>query len=158
MTTTARRSWFQTMTAMTVLAALALSCLLLCSAATALGAARSLVERSPGVFAETRGGLNWQQQRSKKMESPAEVSRYLRELNQGAHQDWRLPDKEELFGLFSIFDLKQNNTIKIRLEGNYWLKDDRGKASVGTWEIGDQCGPSRSFYRGKAGYVRAVRP
>lgn len=101
----------------------------------------------------------WQANRSKKTHKAEDAESYLQKLNQGTYNDWRLPTKQELYDLFSIFDLKLNGDIKIRLEGNYWLSDDKNNLKyVGGWQIGDGCGPSRSFYKGKEGYVRAVRP
>lgn len=110
------------------------------------------------LFQDTARQRYWQVKLSKKLTSIDEVNTYLATLNQGEFNDWRLPTKQELFQLFSDFDLKRNGDLKIRLEINYWLTDDMGQAHVGTWEIGDQCGPSRTFYKGKVGYIRAIRP
>ncbi|MFW2365698.1 MAG: hypothetical protein ACN4GW_04735 [Desulforhopalus sp.] len=113
---------------------------------------------SQEYFHEKNSGRMWTVDRSKKFKSPEQAEKYLKTLNNGTHNDWRLPTKEELADLFAIFDLKRGSGIKIRLEGKYWLSAGDNKKVVGTWEIGDQCGPSRTFYRGKTGYVRAVRP
>jgi len=122
------------------------------------GAAIKLERRSPTIFVETKSQRMWMSDRSHRFKQPEDVRNYLHELNSGEFSDWRLPDKQELYELFSVFDLKNNGTVKIRLEGYYWLADDDGKLFVGSWEIGDQCEPSRTFYHGSAGYVRAVRP
>jgi len=108
-----------------------------------------------GLFLETGSGRMWQMERSRKLRSVTEVQQYLIDLNTGKYSDWRLPTKQELYDLFSIFDLKRNGGVIVKLEGHYWL-DDAGM-NVGTWEIGDQCGPTRSFYPGKVGHVWAVR-
>ncbi len=113
---------------------------------------------SENVFQDSISHLDWQIQRSKRIKTEKEVQLYIQTINHGEHNDWRLPTKQELYEIFSVFDLKLNGEVKVRLEGNYWLADDNGQAYVGAWEIGDQCGPSRSFSRGKAGFVRAVRP
>lgn len=110
------------------------------------------------IFQDTAHQHFWQVKGSRKLGERKEVSAYLATLNKGKFNDWRLPTKQELFQLFSDFDLKRNGNLRIRLEGNYWLTDDMGQSHVGTWEIGDQCGPSHTFYRGKAGYLRAIRP
>ena len=60
--------------------------------------------------------------------------------------------------LYKIFDLKKNGQVQLQLNGSYWLVDNRGAMQPGIWEIGDQCGPERSFYGTKSGYVRAIRP
>ena len=111
-----------------------------------------------GTFGELGTSRMWQIDRSKKMKTPAEVSQYLHTLNKGAYSDWRLPTKQELYQLNTIFDFKKNGAVKFKFEGKYWLVDPKGAVSVGAWEIGDQCGPERTFYVGKKGYVRAIRP
>lgn len=126
---------------------------------TAAMSQSSLFEQvSEDVFLDAGRNLFWQVKRMKKTASKEGVDQYLSTLNQGEHNDWRLPTKQELFRLFSVFDLKRNGTVKIRLEGSYWLADAMGLAHVGAWEIGDQCGPIRTFYQEKAGYIRAIRP
>lgn len=115
-----------------------------------------LTSVSEDLFQNKRNGQMWQVQKSKRLRSQAEVTTYLNKLNTGKYQDWRLPTKQELYDLFSFFDLKLYGDVRIQLEGNYWLENDGMMA--GAWEIGDQCGPSRSFYTKKTGYVRAIRP
>lgn len=123
-----------------------------------MGGTASLHPLPEGTFQESKSNKIWQVERSKKMKTQVEVEQFLLTLNKGQYSDWRLPNKQELAELFSIFDMKKNGEIKIRLEGKYWLSNDKGQPFVGAWEIGDQCGPSRTFYKGKAGYIRAVRP
>ena len=123
-----------------------------------LAAEADLKISEKGIFQEVGSGRMWQTDRSKKLKTAGEVDAYLKELNTGKYNDWRLPTKQELFELFSIFDLKNNGEVKIRLEGNYWLIDKESEVQVGAWEIGDQCGPSLTYYPKKAGYVKAVRP
>lgn len=114
---------------------------------------------SKGDILETANKRMWQSNRSKKMESTKDVENYLQSLNQGTYNDWRLPTKQELYDFFTIFDFKKNGAVQIRLEGYYWLDDKKNSSVyVGGWQIGDGCGPSRSFHKGKKGYVRAVRP
>lgn len=111
---------------------------------------------SEEIFQNSRNDQMWQMRKSKRFKNASSVVQYLNELNQGEYQDWRLPTKQELYKLFSDFDLKIHGDVRIRLEGNYWIENEG--IQTGTWEIGDQCGPSRTFYTKKAGYVRAIRP
>lgn len=117
-----------------------------------------LVSVSEEYFQNTRNGAIWTTTRSKRLATTREAQAYLNLLNKGSFDDWRLPSKQELFDLFSIFDLKNNGEVKIRIEGKYWLADGDGQISVGTWEIGEGCGPERRFFSGGKGYVRAIRP
>jgi hypothetical protein len=111
-----------------------------------------------GTFQELGTSRMWQIERSKRIKTPPEVSQYLDTLNKGTYSDWRLPTKEELYKLNTIFDFKKNGAVKFQFEGKYWLVNPKGAVSVGAWEIGDQCGPERTFYAAKKGYVRAIRP
>ena len=111
---------------------------------------------SEEIFQNSRNDQMWQMQKSKRLKTASSAEQYLNELNQGEYQDWRLPTKQELYKLFSYFDLKMYGNVRIRLEGNYWIENNG--IQVGAWGIGDQCGPSRTFYMKKAGYVRAIRP
>jgi len=117
-----------------------------------------LVPVTDSVFHDNRSQKDWQISRSGRIKDTKEVQLYLQKLNKSGDSGWRLPTKEELYNLFSVFDLKENGEVKIRLEGKYWLQGDADKMYVGAWEIGDQCEPSRSFFQGNAGYVRAIRP
>lgn len=114
--------------------------------------------QSDEIFSEIRSDRVWQVGRSKKVRDEEDVLRHLEELNNGDFHDWRLPTKSELGNLFTLFDMKQNGDVKIRLEGYYWLSDEDGTPYAAAWEIGDGCGPSRTYYTGKSGYIRAVRP
>lgn len=113
---------------------------------------------SSEVFKENRSGKMWRTTLSTRLKDSDQVAAFLSELNSGEFSDWRLPTKKELYDLTSIFDLKENGPVKIRVEGKYWMQDDKGAPFAGAWEIGDQCGPSRTFYKGRAGYIRAIRP
>ena len=132
--------------------------LLFLTALPALSKEAAITALSDTAFMENVTQKTWYTHRSKRIKTVDDATVYLERLNQGEFNDWRFPTKWELSKLFSIFDLKQNGNIKIRLEGAYWLTDDKGKIFTGAWEIGDQCGPSRTFYKGKSGYVRAIRP
>lgn len=121
-------------------------------------AAERLEKISPSVFLDGKTGRMWQLERSKRIREAGDAQDFLRELNKGEYGDWRLPTRQELFDLFQAFDLKEFGEVKIQIEGRYWLRTDAGEISVGSWEIGDGCGPERRYYEGKAGYVRAIRP
>lgn len=117
---------------------------------------QALKQISEDIFQNTQNDQMWQMKKSKRFKNSSSVEQYLHELNQGKYQDWRLPTKQELFNLFSYFDLKDHGDVRIQLDGNYWSADEGIQA--GAWENGDQCGPSRTYYTKKSGYVRATRP
>lgn len=109
-------------------------------------------------FENTRKGDMWTKSRGKIFAASSEVKNYLKSLNEGQFNDWRLPTKQELYDLFMIFDFKNNGDIKVRIEGKYWLVNNADQMSVGAWDIGDGCGPERTFSQEKKGFVRAIRP
>lgn len=103
-------------------------------------------------------GNMWTRTKSQKMHSVDDVQQYLLALNEGEYSDWRLPSKFELYDFFTIFDMKNNGEVKIRVEGSYWLRNNAGKFIAGAWEIGDGCGPERIFYPAKGAHIMAIRP
>lgn len=121
------------------------------------GAGPSLVDMGR-VLQEDGTGRMWQKERSRRLRDYNEVVEYLTQLNSGRLSDWRLPTRQELYDFFLLFDLKKSGDANVRLEGAYWLMGDDGEPKIGSWEVGDQCGPSRIYRPGLSGYVRAVRP
>lgn len=108
-------------------------------------------------FKNNRNGNMWTIKRSEKFHSSDSAKQYLMKLNEGAYNDWRFPTKQELYDLFMIFDLKNNGDVKISIEGAYWLVSGDGRLSIGAWEIGDGCGPERTFISWGKGAIMAVR-
>lgn len=142
--------------ALSLLLSIAVVCLLVPFSLQAASPALQIQEE--GIFTQAGNGMMWQMDRSKRLKTTQDVEVYLATLNSGKYNNWRLPTQQELFELFSLFDLKENGDVKIQLEGGYWLVGKNTEVEAGTWEIGDGCGPSRKYYTKKAGYVRAVRP
>ena len=118
----------------------------------------SLLTLDGGLIQEKDSGKMWQGDHSKKLQSLAEVQEYLNSLNQGNYKDWRLPTKQESLKFVGFFDQKKNGEVKVNFSGDYWLIDDDGIIRTGSWETTPQCGIERTFYKGKTGHVRAVRP
>lgn len=142
----------------TVLLPLLIFCfLLLAPMAVALADARFKVH-SDAVFLDMKTGVMWQLERSRKIRSIEQAYASLNTLNEGEYNDWRMPTKKELAELYLLFDLRKNGDVKIKLSGSYWHHQENGDISVGSWELGDECGPSRVYYPEKSGYLRAVRP
>jgi len=121
-------------------------------------AGSQLVDRGDGILQEEGSGKMWQAKRSRRFNNNDEVKHYLLELNSGSFGDWRLPTRNELYDFFLLFDLHKTGNISIQLEGAYWLQGPHGEPKIGSWETGDQCGPTRMYRPGLSGHVRAVRP
>lgn len=118
----------------------------------------SLVDRGNGIVEEVgTAGKMWQLERSGSFRSLEEAQAYVKTLTLGGYKDWRLPTLQELYDLHYLVDVKKAKGIDLRMEGNYWATDPEGHGMAGSWEIGDQCEPSRSYFKKSFGYVRAVR-
>lgn len=112
-------------------------CLLVILPVTASAKMGAVTILNGDIIQEPENGRMWQMNRSKKMRSSTEVQEYLSNLNKGEYNDWRLPTKYELYDLFLLFALKENQALDIRLEMSYWLVGNNGKMIVGSWEPGD---------------------
>lgn len=142
----------------TVLLPVLIFCFLLLSPLTAAQAEDRLKMHSDSVFLDTKTGAMWQLERSRKIRSVEQAYAFLSTLNEGKYNDWRMPTNKELAELFLLFDLRKNGDVEIKPDGSYWHHQEDGDITAGSWELGDECGPSRIFFREKHGYVRAVRP
>ena len=112
-------------------------CLLVILPVTASAKMGAVTILDGDIIQEPENGRMWQMNRSKKMSSSTEVQEYLSNLNKGEYNDWRLPTKYELYDLFLLFALKENQKLDIKLEMSYWLVGNNGKMIVGSWEPGD---------------------
>lgn len=99
----------------------------------------------------------WQVGTSKMINSLEDAQNYAANLKDGGYDDWRLPTVSELFDLYMIFDLHQNGTCKLQVEGTYWSDEPDLEGRVGSWELDDNCDPERQYFPKKKGRVRAVR-
>lgn len=119
----------------------------------------AVVDRGNGIVEEVgKEKRMWQQERSASFHSMEEAQAYVKTLTLGGYTDWRLPTIQELYDLHYLVDLKKAKGVALRMEGNYWVTDPEGHGMAGSWEIGDQCEPSRSYFKKNFGYVRAIRP
>ncbi|WP_163340488.1 DUF1566 domain-containing protein [Desulfopila sp. IMCC35008] len=141
-----------------VLLPLLIFCFLLLVPLTAALAEARFKMQSDSVFLDTKTGAMWQLERSRKIRSVEQAYAFLNSLNEGQYDDWRMPTDKELAELFLLFDLRQNGDVEIKLDGSYWHHQENGDISAGSWELGDECGPSRVFFPAKYGYLRAIRP
>jgi hypothetical protein len=99
----------------------------------------------------------WMIDKSKRIESLADAKKYTSSLKAGGYDNWRLPTVAELFELYMLFDLHQNGTCQIEVEGTYWSDEPDNKGRVGAWELDDNCDAERQYIPKKKGYVRAIR-
>ena len=111
-----------------------------------------------GVCQDTVSGQMWQIEKGKMTTNLQDAEQYVRTLNLGGYNDWRLPTIYELYDLNYFFDLFQNGDCTLDRKGNYWSGTKDGAGKAGAWEISDQCDPVRQYAPGTKGYVRAIRP
>lgn len=128
---------------------------MLCSLASA-----DLVDNSDGTVTDTATGLMWQQAEAGAMRWAAALV-YCETLDFANHDDWRLPNRNELQ---SIVDYEEYNpsidTVFFpgAVSSAYWSSttyvDDAGYA----WSVDFNYGTVRAYYNKSFSYdVRAVR-
>ncbi len=99
----------------------------------------------------------WMIDKSKRIESLVDAKEYTSSLKTGGYNDWRLPTVAELYELYILFDLHQNGTCQIEVDGTYWSDEPDNEGRVGAWELDDNCDAERQYIPKKKGYVRAIR-
>lgn len=115
-----------------------------------------LMDLGKGIC-QQKNGLMWQVERTEVFDSPQQALGYVHNLKLGDYDDWRLPTKEELYGLSFLFELQQQGGCPLNLQGSYWSQN--GNMEAGTWEAYPLCGGSDfRYFKEKSGRVRAVRP
>ena len=63
--------------------------------------AARFIENSDGTINDTKTGLIWQQSNDVDYMQWADANKYCDDLQLGGHNDWRMPDKDELFEIFN---------------------------------------------------------
>lgn len=111
-----------------------------------------------GICQDKVSGQMWQIDKSETFKTYAEAQLYVKNLNLGEYNDWRLPTVQELYELNNLFDLHLNGTCVFDRKGNYWSHGEEGEGMAGSWEMSEQCDPARRYFTKNAGNVRAVRP
>ncbi|MBC8317315.1 MAG: DUF1566 domain-containing protein [Desulfobulbaceae bacterium] len=102
-------------------------------------------------------GLMWQIGKTEKLSSFEEAEKYVKNMELGGYNDWRVPTKNELYTLCDLFEQKLAGDCPLKHEGSYWSKNGKGEA--GEWHSYPLCGGSDFEYlKSKTGRVRAVRP
>lgn len=116
-----------------------------------------LVALDNGICQDIKTKKMWLIEKSKRIGSLSEAKKYTSSLKAGGYNDWRLPTVAELYELYMLFDLHQNGTCRLQVEGTYWSGEADNEGRVGAWELDDNCDPERQYIPKKRGYVRAIR-
>lgn len=116
-----------------------------------------MIDFKNGIFKDTRTGLMWQKERGPLLTNIDEARLYVKKLNLGGYNDWRLPTVFELYELNFTFDFKKTESLSIKREGSYWSLSGEDDGRAGAWETGQQCEVERNYFKRSKGYVRAVR-
>ena len=137
----------------------------MCGCATSPGTGQRGVEAQLQVMGEeicqeVRSGTMWQVGKGGVFESPEEAVHYAANLNLAGYDDWRLPTREEMFGLYTIFYWEKNGSCAMNRKGNFWSLSEEGELLLGHWETYFLCAPEHKYVKSLAtrGLVRAVRP
>ena len=116
-----------------------------------------LLDLGNGTCQDVKTGQIWQQGTSPKIRTLDKAHAYVKTLNLGGNNDWRLPTVNELYDLHLTVDLHENGNCTLKSEGSYWSDEPDNKGRVGAWEMDDNCDPERQYTPKKAGRIRAVR-
>ncbi len=116
-----------------------------------------LLDLKNGICKDMEKKQMWQQGESKRIKTLEKAEEYVRTLNLGDYNDWRLPTVEELYDLYITIDLHENGNCKIKSKGNYWSDEPDSEGKVGAWEMDDNCDPERRYAPKTIGRIRAIR-
>lgn len=119
-----------------------------------------LVDNGDGTVTDTKTGLVWQNAEAGTMTWEKALA-YCEALELAGHNDWRLPDKDELQSLFdAIYDNPSpNKAVFPNISWGYWSStastDDTSKAMNVSFMAGD--GSAYAGDKNNGQDVRAVR-
>ena len=116
-----------------------------------------LLDLGNGICEDVVSKQMWQQGVSRRVKSLEHAKEYIRSLNLGDYNDWRLPTVSELYDLHITIDLHENGNCEIKSEGNYWSDEPDSEGHVGAWEMDDNCDPERRYIPKTSGRIRAIR-
>jgi len=116
-----------------------------------------LLDLGNGTCQDVKTGQIWQQEMSSKITTLEKANAYVKTLNLGGNNDWRLPTVGELYSLHITVDLHENGNCTLKSEGSYWSDEPDNMGRVGAWEMDDNCDPERQYIPKKAGRIRAIR-
>jgi len=99
----------------------------------------------------------WQAGRSDNFTSWEEADQYVKTLNLGGYEDWRLPTPDECLRVSKLMQAKKSN-CPMETGGNHWVSKSEN-IEAGQWESNVYCdGPIFRWTKEKKGTVKAVRP
>jgi len=140
------------------------SLLILFSFAAVSGCSTTSIMRlqvnNDGTFTDFKQDLVWQQDKSRTILSSEQAMDYVKGLDFAGRNGWRLPTLEEFHNLYFTFDFgkKDQKKANYNLSGNFWVKDNKGKVMVGSWnDTSGGCCVIREFIPSKKGFVKGVR-
>lgn len=118
---------------------------------------RYLENMGNGVCRQHPEGLMWQAGRSQKFSSWDDANRYVKSLELGGFDDWRLPTPDECLKLSQLLETKKGD-CPMETGGNHWVQKSMN-IEAGQWESNVYCdGPLYRWTNDKKGTVKAVRP
>ena len=131
-----------------------LSLMIFCSAANA-----ELVDNGDGTVTDTETGLMWQQDEAGAMNWESALS-YCENLQLAGHDDWRLPNINELQSLvdYSTYHPAIDNYAFPNAISSFYRSSTTGSDSTGdAWGVFFNDGGVGYYYKSDSWYVRAVR-
>ncbi len=116
-----------------------------------------LKDMGNGVCRQVPYHVMWQTEKSQKFSTWNEADEYVKSLQLGGYNDWRLPTLEELLFLSELLEMKKG-TCSITFKNAHWV-NSKDKNRAGYWGTDSLCsGSDFQWLKGEEGYVRAIRP
>ncbi len=110
-----------------------------------------------GICRQYPSGLMWQSGKSPNFSKWEDANQYVKSLNLGGFEDWRLPTPDECLKLSKLIQRKMSD-CPMETGGNHWVSKTEN-VEAGKWENNVLCdGSIMQWTTSKKGRVHAVRP
>lgn len=112
-----------------------------------------------GTVTGSKTHLVWQRGEGGKMKWNAAIA-YCKNLSLAGHNDWRLPNKEELTSITDIGKdpaINETNFPNAHINAGYWSSTTNGVGTWNAWAVNGSNGFSDTVIKTYSYYVRCVR-
>jgi hypothetical protein len=117
--------------------------------------------RNNEVVYDSATGLYWQDNIEAKTTEKKWVESiiYCENLNLNAHNDWRLPNKNELINIvdYTVYSPAMNDVFQNITSSCYWSSTTDASITDYAWDVNFHYGSTYYYFKSYSCYVRCVR-